>query len=519
MDVETQKRLQTKADVATSVCAISYLILVFLIANQPSGAAALYLMIPIFVVIILHLSLGLTAVAMAIRTRRVRRNLWVYGYFLGALLFTSWQTGLMAGLMGSARAWWERVENAQETALYRAIEHNRLAEVKQLLREGADLSHCFVNDRDFRQHSPLQLALSKQLPELAAVLLRGGANPDHVCGDQVVSPVMLAAQYQDIASLTALIEHGVDTNPRNPAYSTLVMAMIGGNYSMPYAGHEATRLRERIDVGLANQVVEILLSAGADANGPQGENLPLHWAVLLGDVQLVKQLLAAGADPNLAGRFRRTPTTLSIEFLVPDVTQLLLGETPGLDLSGYAGFSALAAAAKTGNRDTIELLLQLGVDLAPMNDPSEEPSTTGRRGVDLADEMSRALRDGDDLLFQTLARAGADVNRPNPRQQGRLLIGLYSQQPEKLKMLLAAGADVNGRNRAGGTALHYYASCTRCSNPIAAMQALVANGADVNALNSQGRTPLRLARVKRIRDTIDFLESVGALETVDDSDE
>lgn len=66
-----------------------------------------------------------------------------------------------------------------------------------------------------------------------------------------------------------------------------------------------------------------------------------------------------------------------------------------------------------------------------------------------------------------------------------------------LKVLLAAGADVNARDREDHTPLHMAAYATRSENARLLLEA----GADVNARSTGGRTPLSVARKVRADET------------------
>ncbi len=66
-----------------------------------------------------------------------------------------------------------------------------------------------------------------------------------------------------------------------------------------------------------------------------------------------------------------------------------------------------------------------------------------------------------------------------------------------LKVLLAAGADVNARDKEDTTPLHMAAYATRSENARLLLEA----GADVNAKTTGGRTPLSMARKVRADET------------------
>ncbi len=78
---------------------------------------------------------------------------------------------------------------------------------------------------------------------------------------------------------------------------------------------------------------------------------------------------------------------------------------------------------------------------------------------------------------------------------------------EIVELLIAAGADINVKNRGGGTPL--YDAAFRGRKEIAEL--LIAKGADVNAKGVDGITPLDLATTFRHRrtETADLLRKHG----------
>jgi ankyrin repeat protein len=100
---------------------------------------------------------------------------------------------------------------------------------------------------------------------------------------------------------------------------------------------------------------------------------------------------------------------------------------------------------------------------------------------------------------------GAD---PNARDDGGgrtpLMYGVTN--PEARELVIAAGAEVDGRDHAGRTALMY--TVLRCDLPLA--RALIAEGADVNARDHEGHTPLMLLMLARLQSHPLLRELLGA---------
>jgi ankyrin repeat protein/ketosteroid isomerase-like protein len=89
--------------------------------------------------------------------------------------------------------------------------------------------------------------------------------------------------------------------------------------------------------------------------------------------------------------------------------------------------------------------------------------------------------------LRDLRAKGANINAPGDRSTPPLAYAAAAGSIEAMRMLLAAGADVNARTAFGATALHW------ATHDTAKMQLLVSHGADVNAVTRNKRTPLILA--------------------------
>jgi ankyrin repeat protein len=108
----------------------------------------------------------------------------------------------------------------------------------------------------------------------------------------------------------------------------------------------------------------------------------------------------------------------------------------------------------------------------------------GRVGADLA-EMQRLLAAEPGLANQA---CGGGTNAKYP-----LTEAAERGNVEAVKLLIAAGANVNAANQKGRTALHTVAAFAFMQNgkPAKVVTTLIAAGADVNARDGNGHTPLR----------------------------
>ena len=188
---------------------------------------------------------------------------------------------------------------------------------------------------------------------------------------------------------------------------------------------------------------------------------PLVEAVRDGDVERVRALLAAEADPNIS------------------------------DLDGT---TALHWAAHRGDVVAAELLLRAGARAEAGN----------RYGVTA---VLVAATSGNAALLELLLDAGAGPNVGLPEGETPLMRTARAGRVDAVQALLAHGADVDARERwRGQTALMW----ATLEGNTAAAQALIAAGADVHARSDGGFTPLLFAVRHNRQDTLRALVTIGA---------
>ena len=99
--------------------------------------------------------------------------------------------------------------------------------------------------------------------------------------------------------------------------------------------------------------------------------------------------------------------------------------------------------------------------------------------------LAGAARDGDLEAIKQHIAEGADVNALH-FEMPPLTWAAMMGQTDAAELLLQQGADINGRNRDGNTALHLTAFLGRAE----IAELLLKNGADINARNDDGGTPI-----------------------------
>ena len=158
------------------------------------------------------------------------------------------------------------------------------------------------------------------------------------------------------------------------------------------------------------------------------------------DVQRVRELLEAGADPNQPRSFSALEAASASAF--PEVLQEMLKKHPDVNARDSAGRTALNVVAQSA-----------------IGDPHENPSEVARlllaagADVNAQDKIygNTALHEAPDAATaNVLIEGGADLNRRNQDGQTALMLTL---DEEVTRVLLQAGADKSIRDKRGKSAL------------------------------------------------------------------
>ena len=298
---------------------------------------------------------------------------------------------------------------------------------------------------------------------------------------------LAAAAQGDVAQLRREIEAGADVNEPGPLGFEPPLFVAAAR------GHLAA--------------VKFLLAAGAKVDQPYWpESCESHegatalaMACLHGHREIARLLLSAGADANANIDTSDGPTPL--EYAVRGGRLEIVRDLLAAGASLNQG--ALGEAVTRGKLAVLqELLANKGKGAVPW----------GPIAVELAVPVQAADTERQLKVLDVILAAGADLEGVNTVGETAIFKAIGGRNPRVLKYLIDAGANVNMPHRWGVTPLH---DAVMRRN-LECVELLLRHGANVDAQDHQGRTPLHLVAESDACECARLLLAAGADHTCRD---
>ena len=252
------------------------------------------------------------------------------------------------------------------------------------------------------------------------------------------------------------------------------------------------------------EAVKQHIAAGTDVNAKDRKGRLLAYCYYHGHKEIGELLITNGADMNAkSGRKEWTPLYLAIFLNRWEFAELLIAKGADVNLSIKDGITPLhRAACKWGQKEIVELLIANGADVNVKTD---------KFGITPLDS---AARGGQKEIAELLIAEDADVNAKDVKECTALHRAALYGYKEIAELLIAKGADLNAKKDDGLTPLDWAIrekntetadllrkhggksgaefsihAAAELGNIESVKQHLAA-GADVNARDDDGFTPL-----------------------------
>ena len=380
-----------------------------------------------------------------------------------------------------------------------------------------------INDQNKDGYSILHAAIRKGQTAVVTFALANGADIN-LRSKSKKAPLHYAAQYNQLEAAKQLVEAKADLTAKDKKGRT-ALDFAGGEAKRELANFlREAGVPSRNDEAAAKSIfvaakygsvaaIKKHLEAGVDVNGKnKNGHTALHFAASAGQVDAVAALIDAKADPALADKAKRTALHYAVSNKRQATATLLLEKGAPVNAEDKNGKTPLDYATGNSRAAIAELLRSKGGKT--------------KRELAAAENIFAAAEVGDVEAIKKLLEAGTDVNAPNKKGYTPFHLAVRNGQAEAVALLLEKGAKVNAQRR-GKTALDFAGKnealakllrdkggltareikaagsiFTAASNGLAdAVKKHLAAGADVNAKNKSGYTALHLA-AKRGHDAV-----------------
>jgi ankyrin repeat protein len=299
--------------------------------------------------------------------------------------------------------------NAQEnngghTALMYAISQHQADTVDALIKGGADVSLGSTTG-----FTPLMFAAQQDDVDSARLLIKAGAKPNDAQPKTGVTPLIIASAMGKPNTVDMLLDNGANPNLTDAnGYGPLHKVVRDSDYGINLNGKEEilkitkSLLKHGADPNL--RLKQDAAKAAAEiANGAvqqyekrsavtvteivlQGAT-PLFLAAEVNNLDVIKALVEAGADPLVATERGTTPLMMSAgagtdvqrersdaeRAVALDTAKFLVEHGADVNQVGQYGWTALHAATYQGIKDVIEYLVSKGADVNAMDSFGQTP--------------------------------------------------------------------------------------------------------------------------------------------------
>jgi len=340
--------------------------------------------------------------------------------------------------------------NGGQTALMWALSERQSAVAETLLEGGAD-----VHAASKTGFTPLMFAAQQGDEDGTRILLRAGAKPNVAQPKTGLTPLMIASAMGRTKAVDLLLDNGADPNLADAnGYTSLHRVVRDSDYGINLAGKDAilTVVTSLVKHGAnpnarlsqdKDKAAEEIKNGNVAVEGKrtavtvneiilQGAT-PIFLAAEVNNLDVIKALVSAGADPLLANERGTTPLIMAAgggtdvqrerepeeRATALETAKFLVEHGADVNAAGQYGWTALHAATYQGINDLIEYLVSKGAKIDQKDEFGQTPLSislsvlTKDIGARRLQIPRRYRQDTAELLLKlgagTLEKTGVDV--------------------------------------------------------------------------------------------------------------
>ncbi|MDR0639541.1 MAG: ankyrin repeat domain-containing protein [Spirochaetaceae bacterium] len=248
-------------------------------------------------------------------------------------------------------------DNEGNTPLLLAVRMGNFRAAEHIITSGSD-----INTRNNNGDTALHMAVRDERSDLVALLLQNGAQiySQNADGD---SPFTIALSFND------------DRNQSGA--SRMVSTLLTTDRARIADDEGRSPLHIAVLRNMSVSKLEIIVNQGGRVNSVEREGrTPLRLAVDMDNWEAAKYLVGAGSDIFAVARDGRSPAEIALGRGATAVRAVFSGKA--ITARDSSGNTVLHYAARNGNRDLVNLLLELGADRNIRN-------TAGESAADIAE--------------------------------------------------------------------------------------------------------------------------------------
>lgn len=352
--------------------------------------------------------------------------------------------------------------------------------------------------------SALWIAAFTNSPEMIDVLASGKANMD--IKDKNGKTVLMWAVEKDKKEVAnALIKHGANVNLMDNKKRTALMSAVLAD--KPRMVH-----------------MLVLNNAQIDLKDSEG-NSAILVAASRGNTELVKLFLEHGSSVNAFDSFGNTPLLIALHKNFDDMAELLIEKGADLNKADNNGMSPLIVAAQKGHIKFVKTFVEKGASVDSADKSGDTALILAKREnrhdivlyllnknalIEKRSEqdelMAYAALNSYHDIAENLIKRSISVNRRFSDGLFPLWYAVRNGDIKMIDMFIAAGADLEAKNKEGETVLLY--ACAKREEHV--VVALLNKGADFKITDKQKSTPLMIVAGRGFEKAVQLLISKRA---------